>query len=91
MNGERVMQLRKLSELEQRMTADSNWAQHAPEVMENPEYFGKFVVVHNKRVLAAGTERQALVEKAAKEAGVPWQHLVVIVVPPALDVWEDSL
>jgi hypothetical protein len=88
--GERVMQLRKMSELEQRMTEDSNWAQHAPEVMQNPEYFGKLVVVHNKRVVAAGRDRQALVQEAAKEVGVPWQHLVVIVVPD-IDVWEDPL
>jgi hypothetical protein len=81
------MQLRKLSELEQRMTEEADWAEHAPEVMDNPEYFGKFVVVHNKRVLAAGTDRQALVEQAAKEVGVPWRHLVVVLVPePGL--WE---
>jgi hypothetical protein len=88
--GDRVMQLRKLSELEQRMTEDSNWAQHAPEVMQNPAYFGKLVVVHNQRVVAAGRDRQALVQEAAKELGVPWQHLVVIVVPD-IDVWEDPL
>ena len=75
------MQLRKMSELEQRMTEDFDWAEHAPEVMENPEYFGKFVVVHNKRVLGAGRDRQSLVEQAAKEVGVPWQHLVVMIVP----------
>jgi hypothetical protein len=84
------MQLRKMSELEQRMTEDSNWAQHSPEVMQNPEYFGKLVVVHNKRVVAAGRDRQALVQEAAREVGVPWQHLVVIVVPD-IDVWEDPL
>jgi hypothetical protein len=81
------MQLRKLSELEQRMTEDSNWAQHAPEVMENPEYFGKLVVVHNKRILAVGTDRRALVEQAAKEVGVPWQHLVAVLVPDP-GIWE---
>jgi hypothetical protein len=59
--------------------------------MQNPEYFGKLVVVHNKRVLAAGRDRQDLVEQAAKEVGVPWQHLVVVVVPPAFEVWEDPL
>ena len=84
------MQLRKLSELEQRMTEDADWAEHSSEVMQNPEYFGKFVVVHNKRVLAVGRDRQALVEQAAKEVGVPWQHLVVIVVPD-FEVWEDPL
>jgi hypothetical protein len=81
------MQIRKMTELEQRMTEDSNWAQHAPEVMENAEYFGKFVVVHNKRILGAGRDRMALVEQAAKEVGVPWRHLVVIIVPSP-EAWE---
>jgi len=81
------MQLRKMTELEQRMTADFDWAQHAPEVQQNPEYFGKLVVVHEKRILAAGRDRQALVEQAAKEVGVPWQHLVVTIVPDP-EMWE---
>ena len=86
------MQLRRLTELEQRMDEDLDWAEHAPEVMQNPEYYGKLVVVHNKRVLAAGRDRQAMVEQAAKEVGVPWQHLVVIVVPdPGAEVWEIPL
>jgi hypothetical protein len=81
------MQLRKMTELEQRKTEDFQWALHSPEVQENPEYFGKLVVVYNKRVLAAGLDRQALVEEAAKAAGVPWRHLVVMVVPDP-EVWE---
>jgi hypothetical protein len=81
------MHLRKMSELEQRMTDDFDWAMHAPEVQQNPEHYGKFVVVHHKRILAVGRERQALVEQAAKEAGVPWQHLVVVIVPSP-DLWE---
>jgi hypothetical protein len=81
------MQLRKMTELEQKKTEDFKWALHSAEVQENPEYFGKLLVVHNKRVLAVGRDRQALVEQAAKEAGVPWQHLVVLVVPNP-DMWE---
>jgi hypothetical protein len=81
------MQLRKMSELEQRMTDDFDWAQRASEVQENPEHYGKFVVVYNKRILAVGRDRQALVEQAAEQVGVPWQHLVVMIVPrPGL--WE---
>jgi hypothetical protein len=72
--------MRKMTELEQRMTDDLDWAEHAPEVQHNPEHYGKFVVVYNKRVLAVGSESQALVEQAAKQAGVPWQHLVVLIV-----------
>jgi hypothetical protein len=86
------MQLRKLTELEQGMDEDLDWAEHAPEVMQNPEYFGKLVVVHNKRVLAAGRDWQAMVEQAAREVGVPWHHLLVLVVPdPQSEVWEIPL
>jgi hypothetical protein len=69
------------------MTDDLDWAEHAPEVQQNPEHYGKFVVVYNKRVLAAGRDRQALVEEAAKQVGVPWQHLVVVIVHRP-DLWE---
>jgi hypothetical protein len=75
------MQVRRLTELEQRMTEDLTWAEHAPEVQENPEHYGKFVVVYNKQILAVGRDRPALVEQAAERAGVPWQHLVVVIVP----------
>jgi hypothetical protein len=81
------MQVRKMTELEQRMTDDFDWAQHAPEVQQNPEHYGNFVVVYRQRIVAVGTARQALVEQAAKEVGVPWQHLVVITVPGP-ELWE---
>lgn len=81
------MQVRKMTELEQRLSDDFDWAVQAPEVQQNPEHFGKLVVVYNKRVLAAGRDRQVLVEQAAKEAGVPWQYLVVLVVPSP-EMWE---
>jgi hypothetical protein len=81
------MPRRKMTELEQRMTDDLNWAEHATEVQENREHYGKFVVVYNKCVLAVGEDRQALVERAALRAGVPRQHLVTLIVPrPGL--WE---
>jgi hypothetical protein len=81
------MQLRKMTELEQRLTADLDWALHAPEVMQNPDHFGQFVVVYNQRILAVGRDRQALVEQAAEQVGVPWQQLSVIVVPDP-EIWE---
>jgi hypothetical protein len=81
------MELRKMTELEQRMTDDFDWAQRAPEVQENPEHFGKLVVVHNKRIVAVGRDRPALVQLAAKEVGVPWQHLVVVLVASP-EMWE---
>src|SRR5260370_7396977 len=76
------MHLRRMSDLEQRMTDDLDWAEHAPEVQENPDHYGKFVVVYNKRILAVGKDSQALVTQAAEQVGVPWQHLVVLIVPP---------
>jgi hypothetical protein len=81
------MPTRKMTELEQRMTNDLDWAEHAPEVQENPEHYGKFVIVCNKRILAVGTDRQALAKQAAEQVGLPWQHRVeVIVHRPGL--WE---
>ena len=65
------MQTRMMTEVEQRMTADLDWAEHAPEVQENPDHYGKSVVVYNKRILAVGKDSQALLEGAAEKAGVP--------------------
>jgi hypothetical protein len=81
------MQLRKMTELEQRMTDDLDWAQQAPEVQENANHYGKSVVVYNKQILAVGKDSPALREQAAVKAGVPWQELLVVVVPDP-GVWE---
>jgi hypothetical protein len=75
------MARRTMTELEQRMTDDLNWAEHATEVQENSDHYGKFVVIYNKRVLAVGEDRKALVERAAEWAGVPRQNLVTLIVP----------
>jgi hypothetical protein len=81
------MQTRVMTEVQQRMTADLDWAQHPPEVQENPEHYGKTIVVYNKRILAVGKDSLSLLEDAAGKAGVPWQHLVTLIVPrPGL--WE---
>jgi hypothetical protein len=61
------------------MTDDLAWAQASPEV---GKHAGKFVVVYQKRVLAVGADREALLEKAARKAGCPKYELVVKVVPP---------
>lgn len=81
------MELYRLNETEQRMSDDFDWALHAPEVQQNPEHYGKLVVVYNKQVLAAGRDRQALVEQAAKQIGVPWYDLAVVVVDSP-EMWE---
>jgi hypothetical protein len=76
-----------MTETEQRMAEDFAWALQAPEVQQNPEHFGKLVVVHEKRVLAVGRERQALLAQAAKNANISPEQLVVVLVPrPGL--WE---
>jgi hypothetical protein len=73
--------------VETQRAGDFAWAQNAPEVQQNPEHFGKLVVVHNRRVLAVGRDRQALVEHASTQSGVPAPQLVVVLVPrPGL--WE---
>jgi hypothetical protein len=63
---------------EQQMLADLIWAATAAEVLQ---HVGKFVVIHNRRVLAVGTDRQALVEEAAERVGCPWWELAVAEVP----------
>jgi hypothetical protein len=81
------MQQPKLTDSELSMTEDFDWARHAPEVQQNPEHFGKLVVVHHKRILAVGRQRQTLLAQAADSAKVPPEQLVVVLVPrPGL--WE---
>ncbi len=81
------MQTREMTEVEQRMLNDLHWAGHAPEVQENPEHYGKTIVIYDRRILAVGKDSLALLEEAAEKAGVPWQELVTVIVPrPGL--WE---
>jgi hypothetical protein len=75
------------TDIQRRMNDDFAWAERAPEVQQNPEHFGKLVVVHNKRVLGAGRDRQALVDQAARTLGVPAHQLVVVLVPRP-ELWE---
>jgi hypothetical protein len=75
------MPLVEMSETLRRMTSDLDWAQHAPEVQNNPEHYGKSVVIYNKRVLAVGKNCPALLEEAAEKSGVPWQDLLLVIVP----------
>jgi hypothetical protein len=76
--GETTVQQRRMTDVEQRMLDDLDWAEKDPEVQQ---HHGKFVVVYQKRILAVGTDRMALVQHAAEQVGVPWQHLLVVVVP----------
>src|ERR1700733_1956415 len=69
--GGSVMQPRALTEWEERMCKDFAWAKHAPEVQQNPEHFGKLVVVYEKQVLAVGRDRHAIMAQAAMRTGVP--------------------
>jgi hypothetical protein len=85
--GGPAMTIREMTEHEQRMSEDFAWAESAAEVQQNPEHFGKLVAVYNKRVVGVGRDRQALVDRAAKENGISGHHLVVVLVPrPGL--WE---
>ena len=81
------MSVHETTDCEERMTADFAWAESAPDVQQNPEHFGKLVVVYDRQILAVGRDRQALVELASKQVGVPAAQLVVVLVPrPGL--WE---
>jgi hypothetical protein len=81
------MQPREMTEVEQRMAEDFQWAKHAPAVQQDPAHFGKLVVVYNKRVWAVGRDRQAIVAQTAQRAGVAGEELVVLLVPSP-DMWE---
>lgn len=80
------MEFCQLTALEQQMFEDLVWAGSAPEV-QRPEYYGKYVVVRNKRVLGVGTDHDTLVQAIAAQEQVPWQELVVTVVPDP-EMWE---
>jgi hypothetical protein len=84
-----MMQDRQMTEADRRVNEDFDWALHSADVQQNADYFGKLVVVYKKRVLAAGCDRQAIVEQASKEVGVPGRQLVVMVVPSP-EAWETT-
>jgi hypothetical protein len=74
----------RLNALEQQLSNDMDWAQTAPEVQKHQ---GQYVIVHHKRVIAAGSDRRALLAKAALQQSCPESELAVVVVPPA-GPWE---
>ena len=74
------MQLLHLTETEKQLSEDLQWALRAPEVRQ---YAGKLVAVHQKRVIAVGANRDALVVEAAEKAKCPRQNVVILVVPSA--------
>jgi hypothetical protein len=77
-NPERPMKDRKTTGPEQRVYNDLRWAETASEVQQ---HVGKLVVVYQKRVIAVGTDEQALLRQAAAQEGCPELELVVVPVP----------
>jgi hypothetical protein len=75
---------RRLTVSEITQAEDLRWAASAPEVQQHT---GKLVVIHNKRVVAVGTDRRSLLEQAAAQEQCPWWELAVEVVPPE-EPWE---
>jgi hypothetical protein len=67
-----------LTDLERRMLDDLTWALGDPQVRQHQ---GQFVAVRNRKVLAVGTDRNAVVESAAAQEGCPKEEVVVVVVP----------
>jgi hypothetical protein len=74
----------KLSDTEQQVIEDLEWAGRAPEVQCHP---GKLVVVRNKRVILVGTNQASLVARAAAQEQCPEEDLAVVLVPRS-DVQE---
>jgi hypothetical protein len=63
---------------DQKGVEDFFWAREAPEAQQHQ---GKLVVVHGKRAVAGGTDRQALVSQAVAQENCEPEDLVVLVVP----------
>jgi hypothetical protein len=82
--GGKPMELHKMSASEQQMSEDFQWALTAPEVQQ---HHGKFVAVYQKRVVGVGTDRMALVQRAAEQEKCHWGDIAVVVVP-GQEVWE---
>jgi len=76
--------LRPLTAGERRQMEDLNWAATAAEVQQ---HYGKIVVIHDKRVVAVGTDRRSLLEQAAAKEQCLWWELAVEIVPPE-EPWE---
>jgi hypothetical protein len=76
--------LRPLTPGESNQAEDLQWAATAHEVQQHA---GKLVVIHNKRVVAVGTDRRSLLAEAAAQEQCPWWELAVEVVPPE-EPWE---
>jgi hypothetical protein len=67
-----------LNAVERQMVDDLDWAETAPEVQRHS---GMLVVVHRKRVVAVGSDRDTIVAKAAAEERCAREDLVVVAVP----------
>ena len=74
----------RLNALEQQVSDDIDWAQTAAEVQKHQ---GEFVVVHQKRVVATGRDRDAVLAQASVQENCPKDELAVVVVPPS-GPWE---
>ena len=69
---------KRLSHIERQMADDLAWAADTPDVQQ---HHGKFVIVHRKRIVGVGAERDALVAHAATKEHCAPEDLVVVVVP----------
>jgi len=67
------------------MSDDLEWALTAPEVQQHT---GQFVAVYKRSVVGVGTDRMAVVRKAAQQARCHWGDIAVVVVP-GQEVWVD--
>lgn len=69
-----------LNETERRVSADLDWADSAPEVQEHQ---GKLVIIRNRRVIAVGTDQDALLAEATAREQCSEEELAIALVPRA--------
>jgi hypothetical protein len=66
----------RLTDEEAQAFQDMQWAAYDPEVQER--YPDKFIVVHNKQVLAAGDHLLTVLKEAEARSGLPRNHLALL-------------
>ena len=68
------MQMREMTDLQQRMLNDLDWAERAPEVQGNPEHYGKTVVVYDRRILAVGKDLRPCSQRPPRRQASPGKN-----------------
>jgi hypothetical protein len=78
-----------LEALQQQMTDDLQWAMEAPELQT--KYAGQLIVVHKKRVLAAGLDEASLLEEASSSQHPREELVIVEMLAPGFEICPDII